>query len=82
MGAHIMSKKMDTQSLIIGLLLGVTVMATIAATQQSNEVGRFQIMAAENSKAYIIDTSTGRVWSTSYFKNQDREAFYNLKIPQ
>ena len=73
-----MKTRLDSKSAFLGLLLGVTVSVTIAATKKpfvsgafskTDQIGRFQAtafgMGTEPSTShgcYIIDTSTGDLW--------------------
>lgn len=58
--------KIDIRSLIIGVFLTVVVFLALGAKPATapHSCGRYQIEAAEHY-AYVIDTTTGRVWSKS-----------------
>jgi hypothetical protein len=57
-----MKMKIDLKSVILGLIAGVLVTATLgAAAKTDGPVGRYQIAGAEEH-GFVIDTATGRVW--------------------
>lgn len=61
----IMNDQSSKKNTLIGFALGVTLATTIGATlKHRNEVGRFQMKTSPN-EAYIVDTITGQVWTTS-----------------
>ena len=64
--------KIDTKSWIIGVLLTVVVFLALGAAHSSGShaCGRYQVEAAEHY-AYVIDTSTGQVWSKSGTGNRE-----------
>ena len=55
----------DLKSLAVGLVLGISIALSIAATKpKEGAVGRFQIGISGDSSIYkVIDTQTGEVWS-------------------
>lgn len=83
MNTRTMKKPLDTKSLFIGLLLGVIFTAGIAATTESKlaqgPVGRFQVEASEH-RALMVDTVTGRVWSTTNIRGMSQNEFYKSKL--
>lgn len=70
--------KIDIKSLIIGVLITVVVLLALGASHStgSHSCGRYQFAAGENNYAYVIDTSTGQVWSKS---GTGREEFWKPK---
>jgi len=64
--------KIDTRSLIIGVLLAVVVFLALGAAHSTgpHTCGRYQIEAAEYH-AYVIDTATGQVWGKSGTGNRE-----------
>jgi hypothetical protein len=59
-----MKLKSNIASLLMGAVLGVVAVLTIAAAStQTQTCGRFQLLVAD-SYVYKIDTSTGQVWQT------------------
>ena len=55
----------DTKSLTVGLVLGISIAFSIAAnTNDRGNDGRFQVVTAGDSSLYhVIDTRTGQVWN-------------------
>lgn len=53
---------MKNKGFILGLALGLIVMATFAAVSQPVQIGRYQMGTGMLNKAYVIDTATGIVW--------------------
>jgi len=55
--------KIDIKSLAIGFLLSAVIFLALGAKQttESHSCCRYQISAAEHY-AYVIDTTTGKVW--------------------
>lgn len=78
-----MKTPIDTKSVCIGLLMGVIVTITIAATANPNAmsgaVGRYQIEASEH-RTHIVDTVTGQIWSSSNPSNSGSREFYGPKL--
>ena len=78
-----MKTPLDTKSVCVGLLLGVLITVSIAATANSNAlsgpVGRYQIEASEH-RTHIIDTVTGQIWSNSSPNNSGSRDFYGPKL--
>ncbi len=58
--------KVDIKSLAIGFLLSAVVFLALGAGQstESHSCCRYQVAAAEYN-AYVIDTTTGKVWGKS-----------------
>lgn len=58
----------ELRGLVMGMVVGVTALVGFGATQAPSsgpEIGRYRIEVgsdANRSKAYVIDTATGRVW--------------------
>jgi len=63
-----MSRSIDMRSVLIGGLLAVIALCLVGAVPfiPSEEYGRFQI-ETNNSHAFILDTATGQVWSSSFY---------------
>jgi hypothetical protein len=66
-----MNTKIDIKSAVIGLAVGALVtLAVAAATASGSSVGRYQLVSNANnggpggSYSMVIDTQTGKVWST------------------
>ena len=81
-----MEIKLDLRSLVIGLIMGLMVIAVVAAsnfvTEKSDDsgAGRYKMLVNEK-RAYILDSTTGRSWSVSSTSGaQDREDFWKSKV--
>jgi hypothetical protein len=66
-----MNTRIDIKSAVIGLAVGALVtLAVAAATSSGSFVGRYQLVSNVNngglggSYCMVIDTLTGKVWST------------------
>jgi len=61
-----MARRMNTKSVILGVVLGggLCVLIGAAANTPDGPVGRFQVACTQNS-AYLVDTMTGQVWHNS-----------------
>ena len=57
-------KTIDTKSVLIGLLFGISVLLAIgAASGRQAEIGRYQIACPDHqTTCFVIDTRTGQVW--------------------
>ncbi len=53
----------QTWGIVVGMLLGFTIMLTIAATNEGNARGPYQ-MQCDSGWVYILDTSSGEVVRT------------------
>jgi hypothetical protein len=75
-------KPIDLKSITLGLLLGVILMAAMAAAgTESEPVGRFQVFMADG-KAIILDTRTGQAWMDTYHARVINEPdFLKAKVP-
>ena len=59
-----MNSRIEIKSLILGVLVGIGAILSIAAeTTQSPCGGRFQLLAIDGS-LFKIDTTSGQVWKT------------------
>ena len=59
-----MQNQTNSKNLVVGLMLGVIITASLGATlNHDQEIGRYQISAGDSSDAYVLDTATGQVWS-------------------
>ncbi len=71
--------KIDIKSLIIGFLLSAVVFLALGAKQSTelHSCCRYQIAAADYH-AYVVDTTTGKVWGKSssgkgpFWESKDR----------
>ncbi len=69
----------DLRGFAFGLLLGLAALAGFgAASLQRDEVGRYQVCAAQAGEGdlggYIVDTLTGRAWTSAsprFFEPKD-----------
>jgi len=60
-----MTTKMDVKSALVGLIVGIAVVTTIAAVENNSEpVGRYQASAASGFLV-ILDTQTGKAWGAT-----------------
>ena len=60
-----MKNQTSTKNIVTGFALGVIATASLgAALKQNSEVGRFQIESGPH-RAYVVDTTTGQVWTSS-----------------
>ncbi|MEI9963084.1 MAG: hypothetical protein WDM76_18815 [Limisphaerales bacterium] len=57
-----MKTQIDIKSAFCGLIVGVLAMFAIGAATSTNETGRYQVAAGQNS-AVIVDTATGKAWA-------------------
>ena len=59
-----MNKQIDIKSLLIGVLMAVCIVLVMGAGRSSGPMpyGRFHLVTGE-STTYIIDTTTGKVWT-------------------
>jgi hypothetical protein len=57
-----MKFQIDPKSALFGLVVGVLAVFAIGAGSPSEEIGRYQISAAAQSSAFIVDTKTGQAW--------------------
>jgi hypothetical protein len=76
-----MNSKIDTKSILIGLLAGVAVTLVVGAAIPTNQVGRYQIAGAGNH-AVIVDTVTGQVWQ-GYMPSMEGSTdadFFKVKV--
>ena len=76
-----MNGKIDTKSILIGLLAGVAVTLVVGAALPINQVGHYQVAGAGNH-AVIIDTVTGQVWQ-SYMPPMEGSTdadFFKVKV--
>jgi hypothetical protein len=57
-------KKIDTKSLLVGMILSVCVLLALgAATGGRADIGRYQVACPDSSSVcFVIDTTTGQVW--------------------
>ena len=57
-------KAIDTKSVLIGLLFGISVLLAMgAASGRQAEIGRYQIACPDQqTTCFVIDTTTGQVW--------------------
>ena len=76
-----MNTRIDLKSAVVGLVAGALVSLGIAATTSSGSaVGRYQIVSTVNSggaggsHSMLIDTVTGKVWSTYSLPNGTSDA--------
>jgi hypothetical protein len=65
------NRKRRSHRSIVGLillvfLLGTAAMATAADTGKTSEVGKFEVVAGNDDKAYLVDKVTGAVWVLTY----------------
>ncbi len=61
-----MKTQLDLRSMLIGILMTVCFTFAIGASRSDSSTsrGRFQLcLPGEGSHAYVIDTTTGEVWS-------------------
>ena len=67
-----MHRSIDIKSVLIGILLAALVLCVIGAVPITlpEEYGRFQITTNE-SHAFILDSSTGQVWSSLFHVSPD-----------
>ena len=76
-------KRLDTKSLLAGLLAGVLLTFTLGADAGGDrgQVGRFQVAGA-GEYAVVLDTATGRTW-TEHGANIHRSGknFNDPKLP-
>ena len=64
-------KTIDLKSLVLGAVLGGTVLVLMGADlpqRPSTSLGRYQVSAGAN-RAYVIDTTTGQVWESVVLPN-------------
>ena len=65
-----MNNKIDTKSILIGLLAGVIVTFAVGAGLPTNrQVGRYQVAGAGDGHAIIVDTVTGQAWQAGFIPN-------------
>ncbi len=69
---------------VVGLIVLVTLFFSLGASSfdNSQSTGRFQLVVrhADRSDAFVIDTATGQVWSTTY--TGEGKPFYDAKLSQ
>lgn len=56
--------KIKSNSLIIGILLGVVIMFVVGATGTHRE-GKYQLSGGSD-RSYVLDTKTGEVWERGH----------------
>jgi len=56
-----MKAQIDIKSVLCGVAIGVLAVCAIGARTSSNDVGRYQVAAGQNSSV-IVDTKTGQAW--------------------
>jgi hypothetical protein len=76
-----MKTQIDLKSALLGIGVGVFAMFAMGAETSSNEIGRYQVSAAQSFIA-IVDTKTGQAWgfgpqNTSQYRNDGN--FWNAK---
>jgi hypothetical protein len=59
-----MKPQIDFKSVLIGILLALCVFLAMGAASSSHPMrnGRYHLAAVGDDNAYIVDSSTGRVW--------------------
>jgi hypothetical protein len=67
-----MNTKVDLNSALLGLGLGVMATAAIGAAVSPEQVGRYQIGGTSN-QGLVLDTVTGQVWSAYFSSHGGRE---------
>jgi hypothetical protein len=81
-----MKNLIDLKSLILGVLLGAATLFVLGAASEQEEKaahGRFQIaVGGDAPTAFVLDTKTGRVYSTFShgMMNPTRKAFHEPKL--
>ena len=62
-----MFRSMDLRSALIGGLVVAMVIGVMGAVTEvrQDRHGRFSLAVADSGQAYVLDTATGEVWSTS-----------------
>ena len=80
-----MKTKIEHRSMIIGIVLTICFVLAIGASQKSNTPpshshGRFQLDVGEGSFAYVIDTTTGQVWSQTPISTDIGKDFRKPKL--
>jgi hypothetical protein len=60
--------RINTQIFKRGLIMCVALMVLFIshAALAANTVGKYQVVAGNDDKAYLVDTSTGAVWVLTY----------------
>lgn len=75
-----MKVQLDLRSVLFGMIIAIIVTFSLGASRSSSTStthGRFQLcLPGEGSHAFVIDTTTGQVWSKS---TTGREDFYRAK---
>ena len=60
-----MKARLDIKSLVIGALVMLCIVLTVGASNRTSPAAnaRFQLaLPGEGTNAYVIDTTTGRIW--------------------
>jgi hypothetical protein len=52
--------------ILLVILLGTAAMVVAAETGKTAEVGKFEVVAGSDDKAYLVDKVTGAVWVLTY----------------
>lgn len=52
--------------ILLVFLLGTAAVAMAAETAKIAEMGKFEVVAGSDDKAYLVDTVTGAVWVLTY----------------
>lgn len=66
-----MKNRINLQSVVLGLLLGISVTLLVGASgkeKQAQQLGRYQIGGTGNH-GMVLDTQTGKVWSYYFQSN-------------
>jgi hypothetical protein len=78
-----MNVHVDLKSLLIGIVLALCVLLVAGASTPAipHHAGRYQLVAAEYGRAYVLDSHTGRVWRKSSGRGEFAEMKIDTRLP-